>query len=75
MRGIHVFLGVRLKTLIYAGGKRELKGFNILEASVEPYLLDKANQFYYFGDLDYEGILIFEKLRDHFYCEPICIRL
>ena len=54
----------------------ELKDFNILTVErCVPYLLDKANQFYYFGDLDYEGILIFEKLRDHFYCEPICIRL
>lgn len=68
-----LILGCSIKTLIYAGGKRGIKGFQHFEASVEPYLLDKANQFYYFGDLDYEGILIFEKLRDHFYCEPFVL--
>ena len=73
IEGHQQILGFPMKTLIYAGGKKGIKGFQHFEASVEPYLLHQANQFYYFGDLDYEGILIFEKLRDHFYCEPFVL--
>lgn len=73
IEGHQQILGFPMKTLIYAGGKKGIKGFQHFEASVEPYLLHQANRFYYFGDLDYEGILIFEKLRDHFYCEPFVL--
>lgn len=73
IEGHQQILGFPMKTLIYAGGKKGIKGFQHFEASVEPYLLHQANRFYYFGDLDYEGILIFEKLRDRFYCEPFVL--
>lgn len=63
-------LGFPICTLIYGGGKKGIKGFQHFEASVEPYLLHEENRFYYFGDLDYEGILIFESLCAHFNCEP-----
>ena len=63
-------LGMKFGTLIYSGGKKGIKGFKHFESSVEPYLMHDRNKFYYFGDLDYEGILIFEQLCSHFYCEP-----
>ena len=33
--------------------------------------MHQDNRFYYFGDLDYEGIIIYESLCAHFYCEPL----
>ena len=32
-----------------------------------------SNNFYYFGDLDYEGIGIYESLTTYFKCEPFVI--
>jgi hypothetical protein len=44
---------------------------------MEPYLNDPINDIIYFGDLDYEGIIIFETLhrdfRDKVKIEPFCI--
>ena len=55
-------LGVDIDTVIYGGGKGIIKAFNDYEISVEDYLSNKDNTIYYFGDLDYEGILIYEGL-------------
>ena len=55
-------LGVDIDTVIYGGGKGIIKAFNDYEISVEEYLTNKNNTIYYFGDLDYEGILIYEGL-------------
>lgn len=70
IEGHETIFNVPIKTLIYGGGKKGIKGFQHIKGSVEPYLLHEDNHFYYFGDLDYEGILIFERLCAHFYCEP-----
>ncbi len=56
--------GVRISSLVYGGGKRIVRSFGDFELSAEPYLLDKGNIFYYAGDLDYEGIGIYESLAE-----------
>ena len=59
-------LGTRVGTLIYGAGKRVLSSFQEFEISAEPYMKDKNNEILYFGDLDYEGIGIFENLASIF---------
>ncbi|WP_328288089.1 Wadjet anti-phage system protein JetD domain-containing protein [Turicibacter sanguinis] len=63
-------LGLEIGTLVYGAGKGVSKAFRYFEQSVEPYLLVHENQFYYLGDLDYEGIGIYESLTRHFECVP-----
>ena len=55
-------LGQNIGTLIYGAGKRILKSFEDFDLCVEPYMTDSNNRIYYFGDLDYEGIGIYENL-------------
>lgn len=59
-------LGTDMGTLIYGAGKRILRSFQDFDLCVEPYMKDAANAIYYFGDLDYEGIGIYESLADMF---------
>ncbi|MEY8390863.1 hypothetical protein D3Z36_03910 [Lachnospiraceae bacterium] len=54
--------GMEIGTLIYGGGKRIVKSFQDFDLSVEPYMKSEDNRIYYFGDLDYEGIGIYESL-------------
>ena len=60
--GNEKIFGEEIGTLIYGGGKRIIKSFQDFEISVEPYMRSEDNQIYYFGDLDYEGIGIYENL-------------
>lgn len=55
-------LGLPVGTLVYGAGKGILRSFSELDQSAEPYMLHPDNRFYYFGDLDYEGIGIWELL-------------
>lgn len=55
-------LGMETGTLIYGAGKRILRSFADFELGAEPYMEAAENRFFYFGDLDYEGILIYESL-------------
>lgn len=59
-------LGENIKTVIYGGGKAVNKAFKDFNISVEGYLLDMENSIFYFGDLDYEGIIIYESLYEMF---------
>lgn len=63
-----------ISTIIYGGGKSIYRNFEDFDLCVEPYLSNKNNKFLYFGDLDYEGILIYEKLseifKDEYNIEP-----
>lgn len=52
-----------VNTLIYGAGKGVVKAFRGYELSCESYMCNSQNRFLYFGDLDFEGILIFETLR------------
>lgn len=53
-------------TLIYGAGKGILRSFQDFSFCVEPYMRAEENQIYYFGDLDYEGIGIYERLAESF---------
>lgn len=59
-------LGVAVGTLIYGGGKRILRSFQDFQLCIEPYMRAEGNHIYYFGDLDYEGIGIYENLAEAF---------
>lgn len=59
-------LGEDIGTLIYGAGKRVLRSFRDFEFCVEPYMRDPGNKIFYFGDLDYEGIGIYENLAELF---------
>ena len=57
-------IGLSIGTLIYGAGKGIWRAFEDFDSSAEPYMKASGNQFFYFGDLDYEGILIYEKLAE-----------
>ncbi len=61
----HIF-GTEIGTLIYGAGKRIVKSFQDFGLSAEPYMKAEGNRFYYFGDLDYEGIGIYENFASAF---------
>ena len=58
--------GINVDTVIYGSGKKIIKAFEDYEISVEGYLCNENNVLYYFGDLDYEGIIIYESLYKKF---------
>ncbi len=62
LKGNTDILGMPIGTLIYGKGKGIAKSFKDFTYCVEPYLTNKSNNIFYFGDLDYEGILIYESL-------------
>ena len=61
MSGENSILGVPIDTLIYGGGKRVLSYFENFDLFAEEHIKSRENKFYYFGDLDYEGIGIYER--------------
>lgn len=66
IKGNETILGLPIATLIYGKGKGILRSFKDFTFCVEPYLAHKSNKIIYFGDLDYEGILIYEQLSLNF---------
>lgn len=52
--------GEQIGTLIYGAGKGILAAFSDFGQSGEPYMTAQGNIIFYFGDLDYEGIRIYE---------------
>ena len=60
-KGCNQILGKEFDTLIYGAGKGIWKTFSDYINGAETYFVDE-NQLFYFGDLDYEGILIYERL-------------
>lgn len=62
LNGNESICDLKIGTLIYGGGKNIIKSFSDFEISVEDYVSDINNSLYYFGDIDYEGILICEAL-------------
>lgn len=52
--------GEHIGTLIYGAGKGIIAAFSDFDISAEPYMTAQRNTIYYFGDLDYEGIGIYE---------------
>lgn len=57
---------MNIGTVIYGSGKSIWNSFNDFAIGAEKHLLDEKNEFFYFGDLDYEGIFIFQQLYDNF---------
>ena len=49
-------------TVIYGAGKGILRSFEDFRFCVEPHINHPDNEILYFGDLDYEGIGIYERL-------------
>lgn len=66
IKGNETILGLSIGSLIYGKGKGIFKSFKDFIFCAEPYLSEKSNQVIYLGDLDYEGILIYERLADIF---------
>lgn len=62
----NIILGKEIDTVIYGAGKGIIKAFKDYDISVEDYLASKENKIYYFGDLDYEGIIIYESFYDKY---------
>lgn len=52
--------GEQIGTLIYGAGKGIAAAFFDFDISGEPYMAANGNRIFYFGDLDYEGIGIYE---------------
>lgn len=61
LEGKNTFLGEKIDTIIYGAGKNIEKSLEEYKYTVEKYLLNPA-KVYYFGDLDYEGIAIYERV-------------
>lgn len=76
LSGENQILGVSVGTLIYGAGKGILRRFEDFNLCAEPYMRAEENSIYYFGDLDYEGIGIYEKLtlffEEHCTIKPFC---
>jgi len=69
LEGKGSIFGEDIGTLVYGAGKRILRSFEDFDFCVEPYMAERKNKIYYFGDLDYEGIGIYENL-----AESVCGR-
>jgi len=58
--------GQKISTVIYGSGKKIYKSFSDFKLWGEPYFFNIKNIFFYFGDLDYEGIIIYERIYENF---------
>lgn len=65
LQGQRMFLGEALDTIIYGNGKGIEKSLEEYEFTVEDYLLKPAKVLYW-GDIDYEGISIYERLKKRY---------
>lgn len=76
LEGGDTILGCKIGTLIYGSGKGIQRSFQDFSLCVEPYMKEASNTIYYFGDLDYEGIGIYERLaelfRNQWEIQPFC---
>lgn len=70
LNGGDEILGLETGTLVYGAGKAILRSFQDFNFGTEPYMRAAENKIYYFGDLDYEGIGIYERLEEMF--RPYC---
>ena len=67
LTGENAILDTEIGTLIYGAGKGVLRSFRDFDLCVEPYMKDERNMIFYFGDLDFEGIGIYESLAEMFH--------
>ena len=66
LNGHTEIFGAEIGTLIYSAGKGIIRSFQDFDLCAEPYMKHPENTIYYFGDLDYEGIGIYENLAEKF---------
>ena len=66
LNGHTEIFGAEIGTLIYGAGKGIIRSFQDFDLCAEPYMKHPENTIYYFGDLDYEGIGIYENLAEKF---------
>lgn len=57
-------LGVEISTVIYGGGNKRLPSIAEIEEYTEEHISNPNNTFYYFGDIDYAGISIYESYKE-----------
>lgn len=69
LSGRQSMFGEEIGTVIYGAGKGILRSFSDFRFCVEPHVNDTENRILYFGDLDYEGIGIYERLHGLFCAE------
>jgi hypothetical protein len=62
LEGQKLFLGEEIHSIIYGCGKNIEKSLEEYKYTVEDYLL-KPIKMLYWGDIDYEGIGIYERLK------------
>lgn len=62
IHGDCMICGKKIGTVIYGAGKGIFRSIHDLHTSVEEYVADPRNIMLYFGDMDYEGIGIYETL-------------
>lgn len=55
-----------IATVMYGRGKDIWRTFNDFSTCMEHYLMYRNNEILYLGDLDYEGIIIYEQLCENF---------
>jgi len=68
LQGQQVFLGETVDTIIYGCGKNIEKSLEEYEFTVEEYLLQPLSVLYW-GDIDYEGISIYERLKKRYFAK------
>lgn len=56
-------LGTKISTIVYGGGKSKIPSLSEFKDYTEDYISDENNVFYYFGDIDYEGLVIYESYK------------
>ena len=66
LNGHTEIFGAEIGTLIYGAGKGIIRSFQDFDLCAEPYMKHPENTIYYFGDLDSEGIGIYENLEEKF---------
>ncbi len=66
LEGGSSIFGTRIGTLVYGGGKNIYRSFEDFDVCIEPYITDASNSILYLGDIDYEGIIIYESLKRSF---------
>lgn len=73
LEGTSIFIGERIDTIIYGAGKGIEKSLEDFEETAPEYLRNPI-ELLYWGDIDYEGISIYERLIDR-YSDVLNIKL
>jgi len=65
LEGENIFIGESIDTIIYGAGKGIEKSLEDFEATAPEYFRSPI-ELLYWGDIDYEGISIYERLKDRY---------